>query len=96
MNKEETTAEQLQKEVDYWTNQVKSLNANADKQQLIVDECEDKAIKAKDLFYEYKQLAQQLTCEVMGLQRALNLINKPCAWLLDNNSRHKYKPSRGS
>ena len=88
MNKEEALAEQLQKEIDYWNNQISSLNSNADKQQVIVDECEDKAIKAKDLFYEYKQLAQQLTCEVMGLQRALNLINNPippCAWLLDNN-----------
>ena len=76
MDKEETLAEQLQKEIDYWDNQILSLTTNADKQQLIVDECEEKAIKAKDLFFEYKQLAQQLTCEVWGMKRALDLATK--------------------
>ena len=73
---QETLAEQLQREIDYWNNQIESLNANANKQQLIVDECESKAIEGKEKFFEYKQLAQQLTCEVMGMQRALDLATR--------------------
>ena len=76
MDQEETLAEQLQREIDYWSNQIESLNANAAKQQLIVDECESKALEGKDKFFEYKSLAHQLTCEVMGMQRALDLATR--------------------
>ena len=68
--------EQLKHEIDHWTKQVETMQANAAKQQLIIDECEEKSVKAKDLFYEFKSFAQQLSYEVMGMQRALDLANK--------------------